>query len=117
MVKAGADGYLLKDEDPLTLSEAIRTVAEGKPWFSGAVTGKMIAVVTGKSQVALGEKLTKREQEVLRLLAEGSTNKEIAVALQTSKRTVEFHVGNILSKLGAKGRWEAVNLAREKNLL
>lgn len=117
MVRAGADGYLLKDDDPMVLAEAIRAVAGGRVWLSSAVSEKIASLIAGKPKPALGEKLTKRELDVLYLLAEGSTNKEIAAALHTSERTIEFHVSNILGKLGVKGRWEAVNLARERGLL
>jgi two-component system nitrate/nitrite response regulator NarL len=117
MLNAGADGYVLKDDDPLTLPEAIHTVVNGGAWFSQAVSEKLITVAKGKKEAALGDGLTKREQEVLHFLSEGSTNKAIAIALQTSERTVEFHVSNLLKKLGMKGRWEAVIWAREHGLL
>lgn len=117
MLNAGADGYLLKDDDPVILSEAIYTVVKGGTWFSQAVSEKLISAVKGKQEAVLGGTLTKREREILHFLSEGSTNKEIAVALQTSERTVEFHVSNILSKLGVKGRWEAVIWAKEHGLL
>ncbi len=117
MLNAGADGYLLKDDDPMTLSEAIHAVVKGGTWFSQAVSEKLILVAKGKKEAALGDGLTRREQEVLHLLSEGSTNKAIAIALQTSERTVEFHVGNLLRKLGVKGRWEAVIWAREHGQL
>lgn len=117
MLNAGADGYVLKDDDPLTLSDAIHTVVKGGAWFSQAVSDKLITVAKGKKEAALGDGLTKREQEVLHFLSEGSTNKAIASALQTSERTVEFHVINLLRKLGVKGRWEAVIWAREHGLL
>lgn len=117
MVNAGADGYLLKDDDPEILSEAIHAVVEGGTWFSQAVSEKLVSAMKGKQEAVLGGKLTKREREILHFLSEGSMNKEIAVALQTSERTVEFHVSNILSKLGVKGRWEAVIWAKEHGLL
>lgn len=117
MLNAGADGYLLKDDDPMILPEAIHTIVKGSAWVSEAITEKLISAAKGKQEAALGGPLTKREREVLHFLSEGSTNREIALALQTAERTVEFHVSNILSKSGARGRWEAVIWAREHGVL
>jgi DNA-binding NarL/FixJ family response regulator len=117
MLKAGADGYVLKDDDPAVLAEAIHSVMEGRGWISEAVSEKLIIEARGKQETVLGRKLTKREKEVLHLMAEGGTNYIIAQALQTAERTVEFHVSNILRKLGVKSRTEAVVWAKEHGLM
>jgi two-component system, NarL family, response regulator DegU len=117
MLKAGADGYVLKDDDPAVLAEAIHSVMEGRGWFSQAVLEKLVAVVREKQEDILGEALTKREREVLQLMNLGNTNNKIALALKTSERTVEFHVSNILRKLGVKNRQEAIAYNKEKGLL
>jgi DNA-binding NarL/FixJ family response regulator len=117
MLKAGADGYVLKDDDPAVLAEAIHSVMEGRSWISEAVSEKLIIEARGKQETVLGRKLTKREKEVLHLMAEGGTNCIIAQALQTAERTVEFHVSNILRKLGVKSRTEAVVWAKEHGLV
>jgi DNA-binding NarL/FixJ family response regulator len=117
MLNAGADGYLLKDDDPQILSEAIHAMVEGNTWISHSVSIKLIARGKDEQEAVLGGTLTKRENEVLHLLSGGFTNKEIASTLHTSERTVEFHMGNIMSKLGVKGRWEAILWAKEHGLV
>lgn len=117
MLKVGVDGYLLKDEDPFIIPEAIRGVLDGKTWLSHTVSEKLVSIAQGKAETIGGVELTRREREVLRLLSQGSTNKEIAMYLQTSERTVEFHVGNILDKLGVKCRLEAAVWAKANGLL
>lgn len=117
MLKVGVDGYLLKDEDPFIIPEAIRGVLDGKTWLSHTVSEKLVSIAQGKAETIGGVELTRREREVLRLLSQGSTNKEIAMHLQTSERTVEFHVGNILDKLGVKCRLEAAVWAKANGLV
>lgn len=117
MLKVGVDGYLLKDEDPFIIPEAIRGVLDGKTWLSHTVSEKLVSIAQGKAETIGGVELTRREREVLRLLSQGSTNKEIAMYLQTSERTVEFHVGNILDKLGVKCRLEAAVWAKANGLV
>ena len=113
LLKAGADGYLLKDEDPALIPGAVRAVSNGETWLSPAIPEDVVTVVQESQGTLFGEALTDREMEVLRLLEEAHTNKEIALALQTSERTVEFHVSNILAKLGVKSRLEAALWAKE----
>jgi DNA-binding NarL/FixJ family response regulator len=108
---------VLKDDDPAVLAEAIHSVMKGRGWISEAVSEKLIIEARGKQETVLGRKLTKREKEVLHLMAEGGTNYIIAQALQTAERTVEFHVSNILRKLGVKSRTEAVVWAKEHGLM
>ena len=113
LLKAGADGYLLKDEDPSVIPEAVRAVSKGETWFSPSLPAEVVAIVRENRGVAVGDALTDREQQVLQFLVEGCTNKEVAQELQTSERTVEFHVSNILAKLGVKSRLEAALWAKE----
>lgn len=117
MIKAGANGYLLKDEDSNTISEAIRAIFAGETWLSRSVSGHLASIVRGEKNASLGKNLTAREKEVLHLLAEANTNKEIAAVLYTSEKTIEFHVSNILEKLGVKSRVEAVVWGKEHGLV
>ncbi len=112
MIQAGVAGYLLKDELPGDIVQAIRKVAQGQGYFSPSVAAKMSAWVQGNRP----DGLTEREVEVLRLVAQGATNKEIARRLDMSERTAQFHVGNLLRKLGLRGRVEAAVWAREHGL-
>ncbi len=113
MLEAGAVGYLLKEEAPEAIVEAVRAAVQGRGYFSPGVADLVQAILEGKGPAPL----TEREQEVLRLMAEGLSNKEIAARLGCSERTVAFHVGNILQKLGAVSRTEAVVKAKERGML
>jgi RNA polymerase sigma factor (sigma-70 family) len=102
-VRAGAHGYLLKDTGPRELREAVRAVHDGETYFSPAVAERLTAALRGelereglRGQLQL---LTPREQEVLRLIAGGRTNKEIAAELGISPRTVESHRESLTRKL------------------
>lgn len=116
MLQAGANGYILKDEDPCVIPEAILEVLDGKTWLSKAVYEKL-TLVSKRNESFGGVELTKREMEVLRLISIGNTNKEIATTLNMAERTVEFHLGNIFNKLDVKGRLEAAVWARENGLV
>jgi DNA-binding NarL/FixJ family response regulator len=113
MLEAGAVGYLLKEEAPGVIVAAVRAVVQGEGYFSPPVASKVAAWARGER---LGG-LTERELEVLRLVAEGLSNKEIAHELKVKKRTVEFHVGNILRKLGVVSRVEAAVWAKEQGVV
>lgn len=114
-IQAGAVGYLLKDVHPDKLAQAIRDAHRGQSTIdAGAAQALMQAAAESPS---LGSDLTSREREVLALLVEGKTNKEIAEELIVSQSTVRLHVSNILSKLGASNRTEAATLAHHHNLL
>jgi DNA-binding NarL/FixJ family response regulator len=120
-LKAGASGFLLKDVRSGQLTEAIRTVAAGESLLSPAITRRLIEDYVRRpppgqspSQLAL---LTGRELEVLRLVARGLSNQEIAATLVVSEHTARTHVGNILSKLGLRDRVQAVVLAYECGLV
>jgi two-component system, NarL family, response regulator LiaR len=109
-IKSGALGYLLKDSSPQELLDAIHEIASGKSSLSPLVASKLISELKQDKTIETqpGElALTERELEVLRLLAEGCQNKEIADRLCLSSTTVRFHVSNILAKLGLANRTQA----------
>ncbi len=117
-LRAGASGYLLKNADPDHLATAIRAVHAGDSILDPAVTRKVIRRATRpEAEPVLTERLTRREREVLRLMAEGASNAEIAERLCLAEGTVKNHVSHILGKLGARDRTHAVRLAVEWGLL
>jgi DNA-binding NarL/FixJ family response regulator len=113
MLEAGAVGYLLKEEAPGTILAAVRAAARGEGYFSPPVMAQVAAWARGE----LPAGLTERELEVLRLVAQGLTNKEIAQELKVKERTVGFHVGNILSKLDVASRVEAAVWAKDHGVV
>ncbi len=117
-LRAGAVGYLLKDAPSENLFAAIRAAARGESFLQPSVTTRVLAEFTRLSDqpvasVTLVEPLSDREQEILRLIAKGSTNREIAEALFITEGTVKNHVTNILSKLDVRDRTQAALKARE----
>ncbi len=113
-LRAGAIGYVRKEADPEILLSSIRAAARGQSLLDPAVAGAVMQELTrGKS----GADLTEREQEVLRQLALGRTNHEIAEALTVSDETVKTHVGNILTKLQLAHRTQAVIYALKNGLI
>jgi NarL family two-component system response regulator LiaR len=108
-IKAGAQGYLLKDVSPAQLADAIRAVHEGKTHLHPDITKKLVDQFAspGAGPRPTPDELTPREQEVLRLIAQGMNNREIAQALSISDKTVKTHVSNILSKLDLADRTQA----------
>ena len=120
-LKAGARGYLLKDSPEADLISAIRAVHEGKAFFSPAIS-KMLAEDYLRQLQQRGaedsyELLTAREREVLQLLAEGRSNKEVATVLGLSLYTVETHRANILEKLNLRGTPELILYAVRKGVI
>ncbi|MDX3226780.1 response regulator transcription factor [Streptomyces sp. ME19-01-6] len=118
---AGASGFLLKDMTAERLFEAVRVVAAGEALLAPTVTRRLIGEfvrlrphTTEPTPLAL---LTPRETEVLRLIAEGLSNAEIATRLTVSAETVKTHVSRVLAKLGARDRAQAVMLAYEFGLV
>lgn len=117
-LRAGACGYLLKDMPSQQLAEAIRAAARGDSPISPSVARKLVNLVAHiPSAQALAEPLSEREIEVLRLMANGSSNKEIAEVLVIAEGTAKNHVSNILSKLEARDRAQAVARGKELGLL
>ena len=122
MIRAGATGYLLKDTDSSELTKAIRAIHRGESLINPSVASKILSEF---SQLSEGKEkrsrvdhdLTERELSVIRLLAEGKTNKEIANALDLSEKTVKNHVRNIFHKLHAYDRTHAAMLALRKGLI
>lgn len=117
-VQAGAQGYLLKGVPREEIFNAIRVVHAGGSLLQPVVASKLLKQVSGerKPQPEM-DALTPREQHVLKLLAQGLQNKEIAAELVITERTVKFYVSSILSKLGAGNRTEAVTLAVQRGLV
>lgn len=117
-VQAGAQGYLLKGAPRAQLFEAIRLVSQGGSLLQPIVASKLMQHVSDAAhQRTSPDSLTPREMDVMRLLAQGQTNKEIARQLVISERTVKFHVSAVLRKLGAGNRTEAVKLAAQRGLI
>lgn len=113
MLEAGAVGYLLKEEAPETIVEAVRAAVRGEAYYSQGVADRAAAWARGERPAGL----TKRELEVLALIADGLSNKEIASALSVSVRTASFHVGNILQKLDVISRVEAAMWAKDHGVI
>ena len=110
-IRSGARGYLLKDVTLEHLMNAIRTLASGGTMIQPAITERVLRGITSlHTPVAMthASALTERETEILRLLASGLSNREIAHALDLADGTVKNHVSNLLSKLGARDRTHAV---------
>lgn len=111
LISAGISGYVLKDEAPEQVVQAIRTVAQGGTWFSRSVADRFIQWADGGPDQSLSFALTERELEVLRLVVEGHTNQEIACELGISDKTVAKHLGEVFNRLGVSSRVEAAVLA------
>ncbi len=114
-IKAGALGYLLKDSSAQELVRALRDVARGELTLHPAIARRLLGEVS-RPTPAGGEALTEREVEVLRLLAQGLSNQEIAQALTLSERTVGAHVSHILKKLHVASRTQAALYAIREGL-
>jgi DNA-binding NarL/FixJ family response regulator len=121
---AGASGFLLKDVTAERLFDAVRVVASGEALLAPAVTRRLIgefarqrAIAAEAPVAAVLGALTPRETEVLKLVAEGLSNQEIAARLVVSDETVKTHVSRILSKLGLRDRTQAVVAAYESGLV
>ena len=117
-LRAGAKGYLLKDVSLPQLLAAIREIAAGGTYINPAVTDRVLRAAgrTSPAHDASATGLTERETHVLRLLAGGYSNREIAMALEVSEGTVKNHVSSILAKLGVRDRTRAVLKGLESGL-
>jgi NarL family two-component system response regulator LiaR len=114
-LRAGAIGYVRKEADPELLLAAVRAAARGKSMLDPAIAGSILQDLVSSTQVR--DELTGREMEVLRLLAHGCTNREIAEELVVGAETVKTHVGNILAKLHLAHRTQAVIHALKQGLI
>jgi DNA-binding NarL/FixJ family response regulator len=115
-IKAGARGYLLKDSEDLDVLHAVKVIATGATYFSPAVAGVATADVVGEGagvpdDEARLDSLTRREREVLRLIADGLTNREIAAQLTLSINTVETHRKHLMEKLACHNAAELVRFS------
>lgn len=115
-IKAGATGYLLKDASAEELLQAIEAAAHGESRLHPTVARRLIQQVTTPPAPKASDALTPRELEVLRLIARGMSNKEIARELVTSDRTIKGHVSNILAKLALADRTQAALFAVREGL-
>ena len=114
-LRAGAIGYVRKDADPELLLTAVRSAAKGQSILDPTIAGHILQELVGGTAVA--PDLTEREMNVLRGLAHGKTNREIAAELVVSDETIKTHVGNILSKLQMTHRTQAVIVALKQGLI
>jgi NarL family two-component system response regulator LiaR len=114
-LRAGAIGYVRKEADPEILMAAVRAAARGQSMLDPAIAGSVLQDLVSSARAK--DALTEREMEVLRLLAHGQTNREIAEGLVVGEETVKTHVGNILAKLHLAHRTQAVIHALKQGLI
>jgi DNA-binding NarL/FixJ family response regulator len=114
-IQAGAAGYLLKDVEPSELARAIRAAHAGQALLAPAAAARLVEAVA--EGTVRRDPLTRREQEVLELIAHGRSNKRIALELGISEKTVKAHVGRLLAKLGVADRTQAALLAVREGLV
>jgi two-component system, NarL family, response regulator LiaR len=116
-VKAGALGYILKDRHPEEVLQAIRDTYDGKPYLNPSTARRLLRGLPAASLNSPDQSLTQREMEVLRFVAKGVTNKDIAHKMSIQEATVRAHVGNILGKLNLENRSQLVLYAVKKGLV
>jgi DNA-binding NarL/FixJ family response regulator len=118
-LKAGASGFLVKDADPRQLADAVRTVARGDSLLSPAITRRLVErhLARPPQPAAVLPDLTARETDVLRLVARGRSNREIAAELYLAETTVKTHLGRVMAKTGCRDRVQAVILAYDAGLV
>ena len=121
-IEAGAAGFVLKDCSAEDLIAAVRAVAGGGAWFDPGVAPRLLdhyrrLVAPASRQAAKLESLTDREHDVLRLMARGATNAEIAAAIYVAEATVKTHVGSIFAKLGVRDRAAAIVFAYDHGVV
>lgn len=118
VLEAGAFSYLLKTSRAGEIAQAIRAAAKGQPILESQVASKLMnRFRQGKAATAPHEELTEREMEVLRLIAEGKSNQDVAEDLYIGIKTVKFHVTNVLAKLGVDDRTQAAIYAIKHGLV
>jgi two-component system, NarL family, response regulator LiaR len=118
-IEAGAAGYLLKDVEPSELARAIRTAQAGEATIAPTVAGRLLRTLSTPRRPAVtdGERLTRRELEVLELIVAGRSNKRIAFELGIAEKTVKTHVGHLLAKLEVTDRTQAALIAVRSGLV
>jgi NarL family two-component system response regulator LiaR len=119
-IQAGAAGYLLKDVEPAELARAVRAAHAGDAILNPTVAARVVRAISDGAAPAVPlapDRLTRREHEVLTLIAHGRSNKRIAFELGISERTVKAHVGHLLAKLGVTDRTQAALLAVKEGLV
>ena len=116
-LKAGASGYVLKRAADEDLIEAVRSVAAGRPFLSAITQTALVKEWLDRGEQAPRDPLTPRELDVVKLIAEAYTNKQIAEILKVSEKTVESHRANVLAKLGMRDRVELVRYAIRRGLI
>ena len=116
-LKAGASGYVLKRAADTDLVDAVRAVVRGHSFISPHAEGTLLKRFLDDPEGEPTEKLTPREREVVKLIAEAYTNKEIAAILNLAEKTVESHRANVLAKLGMRDRVELVRYAIRRGLV
>jgi two-component system, NarL family, response regulator LiaR len=115
-IRAGAAGYLLKETEPAELAEAIQKVHRGESILHPNIAARLMADVAAATPRAHRTDLTRRELEVLRLIAQGMSNRQIATELSVAEKTVKTHVSSVLSKLGVADRTQAALYAVQHGL-
>ena len=118
-IEAGAAGYLLKNVEPAELARAVHAAHAGEALLDPTVAARLVQTIAARPGVIGSEsqRLTRREHEVLELIARGRSNKRIALALGISEKTVKTHVGHVLAKLGVSDRTQAALLAVQEGLV
>jgi DNA-binding NarL/FixJ family response regulator len=116
-LKAGASGYLLKDSQPEAIVSAMLSILSGERVMTQSVADQFLNLMSGGSQKARYDGMTRREVEILRLLGQGLTNKLIAYRLKISEKTVRNHISNFYAKLGVGDRSQALLYAVRKGLV
>jgi DNA-binding NarL/FixJ family response regulator len=116
-LQAGAAGYVLKREADQALVEAVRAVSRGEPFMTNAVEASLVREWMADDSCGPAEPLTPREREVLKLIAEAFTNREIGAILHLAEKTVESHRANLMRKLGMRDRVELVRYAIRRGLI
>ncbi|MFL5780561.1 MAG: response regulator [Thermoleophilaceae bacterium] len=116
-LRAGASGYVLKRAADEELIEAIRSVSAGKPYLPAITQSALVKEWLSRGDEAPRDPLTPREQDVVKLIAEAYTNRQIGEILRVSEKTVESHRANVLAKLGMRDRVELVRYAIRRGLI
>ena len=115
-LEAGAAGYLLKNSQPAELSRAVRAAHAGEAIIDPTAAARLVRSLSDRPRPPTFEQLTTRERDVLTLIANGRSNKRIALELGISEKTVKTHVGHVLAKLGVTDRTQAALLAVQHGL-